>query len=74
MNGNGKKKNIGLFVCHCGVNIAGIVDVERVAKEMEDYPDIEFSTNYVYVCSEPGQKMILDTIKEKKLDLSLIHI
>jgi len=72
MNGSGKKKNVGLFVCHCGVNIAGVVDVERVAKEMEDYPDVEFSTNYVYMCSEPGQKMILDTIKEKKLDAIIV--
>ena len=48
MSGNGKKKNIGLFVCHCGVNIASIVDVERVAKVMEDYPDVTFSTNYIY--------------------------
>ncbi len=72
MNGNGKKKNVGLFVCHCGVNISSIVDVERVAKEMEDYPDIEFSSDYVYMCSEPGQKMILDTIKEKKLDAIIV--
>lgn len=72
MNGNGKKKRIGLFVCHCGVNIASIVDVERVAKEMEGYPDIEFSTDYVYMCSEPGQQMILDTIREKKLDAIIV--
>ena len=72
MNGNGKKKKVGLFVCHCGVNIASIVDVERVAKEMENYPDIAFSTNYVYMCSEPGQKMILDTIKEKGLDAIIV--
>ena len=37
MKGVKKKKKIGLFVCHCGVNIASIVDVERVAKEMTDY-------------------------------------
>ena len=35
MSGNGKKKRIGVFVCHCGVNIASVVDVERVAKELE---------------------------------------
>ena len=72
MKGNGKKKRIGLFVCHCGVNIASVVDVERVAKELEDYSGVAFSTNYVYMCSEPGQKMILDTIKEEKLDSIIV--
>jgi heterodisulfide reductase subunit A len=72
MNRNGKKKKIGLFVCHCGVNIASIIDVQRVAKEMESYSNIAFSTDYVYMCSEPGQKMILDTIKEKRLDAIIV--
>lgn len=72
MNGNGKKKKIGVFVCHCGVNIAGVVDVERVAKELESYPGVDISTNYVYMCSEPGQKMILDTIQEKELDAIIV--
>ncbi len=66
------KKKIGLFVCHCGVNIASIVDVERVAKAMADYPNVVFSTDYVYMCSEPGQKMILDTIKERGLDALIV--
>ena len=67
-----KRKNIGLFVCHCGVNIASVVDVKRVAEEMSTYPDIQFSTDYVYMCSEPGQKMILDTIRERNLDALVI--
>jgi len=72
MNGNGKKKRIGIFVCHCGVNIAGVVDVERVAEVLADYPGVTFSTNYIYMCSEPGQQMILDTIKEQKLHSIII--
>jgi len=63
-----KEKRIGLFVCHCGVNIAGVVDVERVARVLKDYPGVTFSTDYVYMCSDPGQQMIIDTIKEKHLD------
>ncbi|MBN2417145.1 CoB--CoM heterodisulfide reductase iron-sulfur subunit A family protein [bacterium] len=66
--GNGKKKKIGIFVCHCGVNIASVVDVERVAKELDGYTDVELSTDYVYMCSEPGQKMILEQIQERGLD------
>jgi heterodisulfide reductase subunit A len=65
-------KRVGLFVCHCGVNIAGVVDVEKVAQVMKDYPGVSFSANYVYMCSDPGQQMIIDTIKEKKLDSIII--
>ncbi len=72
MNGTGKKKKIGVFICHCGVNIASVVDVEAVAKSLEGHPDVVFSTDYVYMCSEPGQKMILDTIKEKDLDAVIV--
>jgi heterodisulfide reductase subunit A len=65
-------KRIGLFVCHCGINIAGVVDVERVAEAMKAYPGVSFSTNYIYMCSDPGQQMVIDTIKEKKLDSIII--
>ena len=67
-----KDKRVGLFVCHCGVNIAGVVDVEKVAQIMRDHPGVAFSTNYMYMCSDPGQQMIIDTIKEKKLDSVII--
>ena len=63
-----KEKRIGLFVCHCGVNIAGVVDVEKVAQVLKDYPGVTFSADYVYMCSDPGQQMVIDTIKEKHLD------
>jgi len=67
-----KEKRIGLFVCHCGVNIAGVVDVEKVAQVLKDYPGVTFSTDYVYMCSDPGQQMIIDTIKEKHLDAIIV--
>jgi heterodisulfide reductase subunit A len=72
MNTDGKQKKIGVFVCHCGVNIAGVVDVEQVAREMASYPCVTFSTNYIFMCSEPGQQTILDTIKEQDLDSVII--
>ena len=72
MKNDKKEKRIGLFVCHCGVNIAGVVDVEKVAQVMKDHPGVAFSTNYVYMCSDPGQQMIIDTIKEKKLDSIIV--
>ncbi|MCF2142345.1 MAG: CoB--CoM heterodisulfide reductase iron-sulfur subunit A family protein [Candidatus Heimdallarchaeota archaeon] len=63
------KKRIGVFVCHCGKNIAETVDVERVAKTIkEEYPDVVFSTDNHYLCSEPGQKEIQDAIRGKNLE------
>ncbi len=60
-------KNIGVFICHCGVNIAGTVDVKRVAEELSTYPGVAHSEAYIYMCSDPGQNLITDAIKEKNL-------
>jgi len=65
-------KKIGVFICHCGSNIAGTVDVEKVKDVASKIPGVVFVENYVYMCSEPGQKLIQDTIKEKKLDSVVI--
>ena len=46
---------IGVFVCHCGTNIAGPVDVRAVAEAMKAEPGVVFSTEYQYMCSEAGQ-------------------
>ncbi|WP_018125748.1 CoB--CoM heterodisulfide reductase iron-sulfur subunit A family protein [Desulfovibrio oxyclinae] len=59
---------IGVFVCHCGSNIAGTVDVVSVAEAARLFPDVVFSTDEVYTCSEPGQKAIRDAIREHRLD------
>ena len=59
---------IGVFVCHCGTNIAGTVDVRAVAEAMKVEPGVVFSTEYQYMCSEAGQNMIKDAIKEYKMD------
>ena len=61
-------KKTGVFVCHCGINIAGTVDVKKLAEELKKYPGVEFSEDYVYMCSDPGQNMIMDAIKENDLD------
>ena len=59
---------IGVFVCWCGSNIAKTVEVEKVAEAAKSFPQVCFSTNYKYMCSEPGQNIIKDAIKEHKLD------
>jgi len=61
-------KKLGVFICHCGVNIAGTVDVKSVAEKMGKLDDVAHSTEYIYMCSEPGQQLIREAIKEKGLE------
>jgi len=62
----------GVYVCHCGLNIAGVVDVEKVADYAKTLPDVVVAKHYTYMCSEPGQHMIQKDIKAKKLDRIVI--
>lgn len=58
---------IGVFICHCGENISRTVDVERVAAEIGKRSGVAFSTDYKYMCSDPGQTLLKKTIQEQKL-------
>ncbi len=61
-------KKIGLFVCHCGRNIAGTVDIERVMGVIKNYPGVVYIEDYKYMCSNPGQEIVKNKIQEKGLD------
>ncbi len=61
-------QKIGVFVCWCGSNIAATVDVKAVAEAMKTEPGVVFSTDYQYMCSENGQGMIRNAIRDYKLD------
>lgn len=60
-------QRIGVFVCHCGTNIAGTVDVKSVAEALKTEPCVVFSTDYQYMCSQAGQDIIKNAIKEHNL-------
>lgn len=60
-------ERIGVFVCHCGTNIAGTVDVAKVAEELGKVDGVVYSTHYTYMCSSAGQQMIEDHIRDDKL-------
>ena len=60
-------QRIGVFVCWCGSNIAGTVDVEAVSEALKNEPGVVFSTNYQYMCSQAGQDLIKDAVKEHNL-------
>ena len=59
---------IGVFICHCGENIASMVDCERVAQTLAHHPGVAHATDYKYMCSDPGQEIIIDAVKNKKLN------
>ena len=59
---------VGVFVCHCGSNIAGTVDSAKVAEIARDYDEVVFATDTMYSCSEPGQAGIIEAIKTHALD------
>ncbi len=58
---------IGVFICHCGENIARTLRVKELAERARWIPGVVHSEDYVYMCSEPGQKKVRDAIVEKKL-------
>ncbi len=60
-------QRIGVFVCWCGSNIAGTVDVKAVSEALKKEPGVVFSVNYQYMCSQAGQDMIKEAVAEHNL-------
>ena len=60
-------KRIGVFVCHCGTNIASTVDVKAVADALAAEPGVVFARDYQYMCSQTGQDLIKDAVREHGL-------
>ena len=63
-----ERPRIGVYVCHCGLNIAQTVDCEAVALSASGQEDVVVSKDIGYACSEPGQQQIKDDILEHDLD------
>jgi heterodisulfide reductase subunit A2 len=63
-----EQPRIGIYVCHCGSNIAGVVDCAAVAAYGETLPDVIVSRHEGYLCSEPGQIQIKTDIREHRLN------
>ncbi|MDD1757010.1 MAG: FAD-dependent oxidoreductase, partial [Methanomassiliicoccales archaeon] len=59
---------VGVFICHCGSNIGGFVDVPAVVEYAKTLPDVAFATANLYTCAEDGLSNIRDSIKENKLN------
>ncbi len=63
---------IGVFICWCGENIARNVDVERVAAAAGEWPGVRCSLAYKYMCSDPGQSLIREQIRDRQLDAVVV--
>ncbi len=63
---------IGVYVCHCGVNIAGVIDVKKLAEYASKLKGVVISRDYKYMCSAPGQDLIKKDIKEYNLNRIVI--
>ena len=59
---------IGVYICHCGNNIAGTVDCRRLAESASKLPGVVVTREYEYMCSDPGQALIRDDARELGLD------
>jgi heterodisulfide reductase subunit A len=59
---------IGVYVCHCGSNIAATVDVEKLRDIISDAPHVKIAREYKFMCSEPGQDLVIKDIKELGLN------
>jgi len=59
---------IGVYVCHCGINISAMVDVEAVRDFAANLPHVAVARDYQYMCSDPGQALIKQDIQNKNLD------
>ena len=67
-----EEPRIGVYVCWCGTNIAKMVDVEAVSKEVATLPNVVLSKNYKYMCSDPGQDLIIKDIKGHNLNRVIV--
>ncbi len=63
-----KRTKIGVYVCHCGGNISDYVDVKKVVEAVKDLPNVAVARDFVFMCSDAGQDLIKEDIKNYNLD------
>ena len=62
------KKQIGVYICHCGTNIAATVDCQELSSFASSLPGVKVARDYRYLCSDPGQDLIKKDIRELSID------
>ena len=65
---NKKKNKVGVYICYCGGNISDHVDVEKVRACTEKLPEVAVARTNMFMCSDPGQQLIMDDLKDGTVD------
>ncbi|MHA1672185.1 MAG: 4Fe-4S binding protein [Promethearchaeota archaeon] len=63
---------IGVFVCHCGHNISSMVDIDSVVNAVKDLPNVEYATDYMFMCSKQGLQLMQKAIKEHNINRTVV--
>lgn len=66
-NNKEEELRIGVYICHCGSNIAGVIPPEEVVKFAEGLPDVVHATDTLYACADSGQRLIKEDIENTSL-------
>ncbi|MHA2252546.1 MAG: FAD-dependent oxidoreductase [Candidatus Kariarchaeaceae archaeon] len=59
---------VGVFICHCGINIAGVIDIDEVVNHAKSLPNVVVATDSIFTCSAPGQSTIKENIQNQNLN------
>ena len=65
---NAPDKKVGVYICHCGGNISDHVDVEQLAGNVETIDGVTVTHTNMFMCSDPGQELIQEDIRNGKID------
>jgi heterodisulfide reductase subunit A len=68
----GEEPRVGVFICHCGINIGAYVDVPSVVEYAKTLPNVSYAEENLYTCSQDTQKKIVEKIKEHKLNRVIV--
>ena len=68
----GEEPRIGVFVCHCGINISSVVDVTEVSEYVRSLPNVVYSENTIFTCSQDTQERMKEVIKEHNLNRVIV--
>jgi heterodisulfide reductase subunit A2 len=67
-NDNSNESRVGVYVCHCGGNISNTVDIEKVVAAALQMPGVAFAQRNLFMCSDPGQDLIIEDIKNSRVN------
>ncbi len=67
-----EEPRVGVFICHCGGIIGNVIDSPGLARWAADLPNVVYSTDYIFMCSDPGQHLVTEAIKEHRLNRVVI--